>query len=663
MSMDGLPLTTDELAAELNAAFLARQAALELERHYASADQDSRLDSNLKQLGLAEEKLKSLDEGLHAAVSNLGALAVAEAESLEADAAEIEPLLGPSAAGRKVGVLRLVSVLQHLARLGEGQTRAFCTFARQGRPIPDAFNEALQNSPEHELYFLALRRFEALLKAGAAWSLADADWLRLRAADVPGRLRQRAAGLRVAAQTFAGVKLPPEMEEMSRPFLERGFRPGEALAWAVAGFTLKQAFSWQGENIYGAAQAQAWRDRGMDADEAGAWISADFTPDEAAAYKACGAEDPATALDVRRWMGDVDRIAEWHRADFSMPELLRLAESGVRNLAEAVAKREAAAKADSEAAAARAASPPPAPAPQRSIHAADLAPDPAPASSALEDKDESAAGGEDRAVVEKAPAVQAKPKPSKPAHGPEAAPPQPVEREDWAQQRALHSLEVTVWDQAAALAAVPENGGAWMGWGAFEPQAKEGAGGAYDAYTLPMAGGLMDVVAQSEGVALPTRSHAPFTLDAPSDWQERLDRLREARGKGTLPGQWYLSEWAPARAYLFWGLAFNALTVPWGQAIDFFFHETWRQRWARRVDEFGQKNLECPCTVGKTDRGAYWVAITPSLVATKGAPPAAIRPPAEEVLWRAQMEDFCLKIGMSVQPCKWHLVAGREKDD
>ena len=88
-------------------------------------------------------------------------------------------MLGPDAAGRQIGLLRLACALLHLARIGEGRARAYFTYARNGKRLP-GFEEVLELAPENELFFLALRRFRSLLQAGGAWSVRDADWLRLR---------------------------------------------------------------------------------------------------------------------------------------------------------------------------------------------------------------------------------------------------------------------------------------------------------------------------------------------------------------------------------------------------------------------------------------------------------------------------------------------------
>jgi len=332
-------LAAEVLVTELSAALLAHKAALEFEKQYASPDQNERIDTNLQKIRLAESRLRSLADDPASSVNTLAALAVAEAESLEDEAGDLVPLLGPNAAGRRIGVLRLVCSLQHLARLGEGRARAYFTYARKGRPVPTLFNEALELAPENELFFLALRRFENLLKERKPWSIPDADWLRLRAAGAPGRLRLRAAALRACAQAAAGRALPPELDALSKRFTERGFDPAEGLEWGVAGFTPAQAFAWREEGIKDPSQAQAWRDRGLHADEAGAWSAADFMPDEAAAFKACGAEDPATALNLRQELGDVEHLLAWNRAGFEVAEVLRMRNDGVVTVDEAVTRR------------------------------------------------------------------------------------------------------------------------------------------------------------------------------------------------------------------------------------------------------------------------------------------------------------------------------------
>jgi hypothetical protein len=178
-----------------------------------------------------------------------------------------------------------------------------------------------------------------------------------------------------------------------------------------------------------------------------------------------------------------------------------------------------------------------------------------------------------------------------------------------------------------------------------------------------MGGGLMDVVAESEGVALPSRSHAPRALGAPLAWKQRLDQLRAARGKRAVPGQWHLFAWPPVRALLVWGISFKTMAVPWGEVPDFNTDETWRQRWDRKAMEAGHPDLPCPCVVGKTPRGTWWVAIQPSVTSAQGSHPTVIHPRAVEESWRAEMDDFWRIMGLPVQPARWHLIADRGTDE
>jgi hypothetical protein len=130
-----------------------------------------------------------------------------------------------------------------------------------------------------------------------------------------------------------------------------------------------------------------------------------------------------------------------------------------------------------------------------------------------------------------------------------------------------------------------------------------------------------------------------------------------------VPGQWHLFAYPPSRAVLLWGLAFKTLAVPWGDIPDFSSHETWRQRWSRRTAEAGHPGLPCPCSVGKTQRGAWWVAISPSVTFVNGNYPTPVHPRAVEEDWRAQMDDFWRIMGLPVQAGRWHLVADRGTDE
>ena len=201
-----------------------------------------------------------------------------------------------------------------------------------------------------------------------------------------------------------------------------------------------------------------------------------------------------------------------------------------------------------------------------------------------------------------------------------------------------------------------------MGWGVFEPGAGGTTGGSYEAYTIALGGGLMDVVAESEGVALPMRGHSPRALGAPLAWKERLDRQRQGRGKPTVPGQWYLYSWAPVRGLLVWGQTYKTMAVPWGEVPDFDSHEHWLQRWERKVAEAGHRGLPCPCVAGKTPRGLWWVAIKDSVTPGLGPVPVAMQSRAVDEAWRAQMDDFWRIMGLPVQPSRWHLVASQEGD-
>jgi hypothetical protein len=613
------------LLAELSAALPARKSALEFERHFALADQAERINRGLFEIRVAEARLKSATADPLSAAASLGSMALAEAEDLEAEALLLEPLLGPSAAGRQIGVLRLVCALFRLARLGEGRARAFLTYARQGKHLL-GFEEALELAPENELFFLALRRFRILLQAGGAWSGQDADWLRLRAASAPGRLRLRAAALRSGALEAAQSPLPLSLSKKRQPFIDYGFEPTLALAWAVAGFTPKEALAWGEAGLSLADQAQAWRDRGLSPEEASAWAQADLLPDEAAAFKACGAQDPAMARRLRQALGDVEHLLAWHRAGFEVADVLRLRSSGVQNVAQALTQRQAQA-----------------PTLKRGGF---YGTEPVPAR-----RPEAPS-----AWTEEPSSIQAE----KEAEAPVQA--RSEDEASWAQARALRCFGALCEDEASALAAVPAQGGAWMGWGALETEGSAAAGGSPEAYTLDLGGGLMGTVAESEGVAVPGKSFAPPRMQARDGWQSRLDALRGARGLPPSPGQWHLHAWAPSRAWLFWGLAFKTAAVPWGEAMDFDSHETWLQRWARKTQEWGDDGMACPCAVGRSVGGGWWVAIKPSVQgsALGASKPQAIQAATMAPAWRDALQDFCLKMGVGARAGQWYLLAGSE---
>ena len=100
-----------------------------------------------------------------------------------------------------------------------------------------------------------------------------------------------------------------------------------------------------------------------------------------------------------------------------------------------------------------------------------------------------------------------------------------------------------------------------------------------------MGSGLFDLVAASEGVALPGRSFKLTSFEPDPAWQERLRGLRSLRGIRTAPGDWHLFAWPPCRALLLWGFVWPGPQAPWSEAVDFEADEAWRKRWARHWDE------------------------------------------------------------------------------
>jgi hypothetical protein len=695
------------LHAELRVELPAREDALEIERLYAAADQRERIDRALSKVRAAIFDLEPGHEEQHSDAAALAALALTEASALEYEAAELEPLLPALAGGRSGGLLRSVCALRYLASLAEGRARA------------DGQGQASAGMPrEHLLNVLALPGFESLLKAGEAWPAADGAWLRLRAVTVPGRLRLRAAALRSGAEAAGGQALPPKLKLLESPFLENGFEKSAGLAWAVAKFNPNDAFHWITEGLTDATQAQAWRDLNLPADEAGAWAAADFAPEEAATYKACGAEYPSTALSLRQDLGDLEHLLAWHRDGFDAAEISRLRAAGVKNAAQALAQKQAAkplvikpaAAAPTPAPAPASApmpvqkqTPNPAPAPKQAT-----VPAPAPSKAVLPPPPEPqqpsfriirsptaipAPNPEslETSLPEAVPTLYPQDSKDAPTQTfgriirprdlveearrfaetqstkPEAAVPDTAlpdltahtigDTKLWAQQRAWRLFGANVDSQAEALSAAPSQGGAWMGWGAFDPDSAADLGGFFAAYTLSLAGGLMDVVAESEGFAAPGQSHVPRSLGGSLVWQQRLDRLRLERGAQSIPGKWHLYSWPPIRTKLFWGLVFKSITAPWGRSIDFDYNESWRQRWDRKAAEAGHPGLDCPCAVEKIQQGSWWIAIAPSVTGSDGPLPAQIQPRAVEEEWRTQMDDFLRIMGIPPQGARWHLLA------
>lgn len=656
------------LAAELGALLGSRKATLEFERRFAASDQADRLNRAMFEIRVADARLKGALADPLASASALGSLAAAAADELEAEAAELAPLLGPEAAGRRFGLLRLVCAMERLARLGDARSRACFTAAREGRRLP-GFEDALELAQEDELYFLALRRFEALLAAGKVWDMRDADWLRLRVALAPGRMRLHAANLRSAAELVAGHSLPPALAEARAPFIQLGFEPATALAWAVAGFAPKEALAWGEAGLSQAEQAQPWHERGLSPQEATAWVQADFLADEAAAFKACGATDPATARELRQALGDVEHLLAWHRAGYEVAEVLKLRHQGVMQPPEAAKTAEAGE----------------APAPSFKISRGSSfagltasvpvveAPPPLKLNfgrvlvdGVQEEKPlppiavpPAKAEGEVPAAV---------PAPAAPAPPPRVEVPAPVEgiapvarvlkaATTWAQERAQARFGIECPDQAAALAARPAQGGAWLFWGAHQAGGDAAAGGGWDqAATLPMNGGLADVVLASEQV-LPPQGHVALgSLEPGEAWQVRLDKLRAMRQAAPLPGHWQLAGWPPQSACFFWGLIFEGTQPPWADAVDYEERETWQHRWARKAEEWGEEGLASPCNVGRTPKGGWWVALPESVVRSPEGGVVGMEPRWPSPAWRSGLEDFCLKMEMGAQTAHWYLL-------
>ena len=617
------------LLAELSAALPARRSALELERHFMAPDQAERVNRGLFQIRVAEARLKPSAGESEPALNGLAAVAVAEAESLEEEAEALGPLLAPELAGRQIGVLRLVCALFHLARIGEGRARAHFSYARLGKHLL-GFEDALELAPENELFFLALRRFRRLLDEKGAWSRQDLDWLRLRCVTAPGRLRLRAAALRAAAEAAAQVLLPEALEEKRAPFIAKNFEPAAALAWAVAGFTPKEALAWGSAGIEVAEQAQAWRDRGIGQDEAVCWAELDLLPDEAAAFKACGADDPETAMHLRRVLGDVEHLLAWHRAGFEVAEVLRVRASGVSSVSEALKKRESEELGS------------------RGISSFYQSP-----AKAVKPKTGSLPEAASSQPVESYPAPE--------SPEPEAEAPV-LDPSRWAFERAKRLFGVDAADEAAALAAGPANGGAWIAWGVFEKGSQGEAVGDLLSQSLNFAGGRMDVVSASEGVALPMQGYDPPSMSVKDAWQGRLDERLRSHQAEPQAGRWQLYAWEPARAWLFWGLVFKSAIVPWGQAIDFDSQESWQQRWKRKTAEFGDESLLCPVRIGRTASGAWWMGLKASIVGSQGREPMPFDPAPLVPAWRDAMSDFCLKMGIGSQAAAWHLLAGEPKE-
>lgn len=583
------------LAAELSAALPARRSAVEFARHFIG-DAEPGLKRALIELRSSEARLTAAADAALDNVELLARLAVTEATALEAEVARLEAWLKPDASNSGPGRVRIVAGLLWEARYGEGRARASLS-ARRKRQALSGFDEALELAPEDELLFLALRRFSRLLHAGTDWPTADHDWLRLRAATLPGRLRLHAAELRSLAELGGGIALPEDLVELRRPFIQFGFEPGPALAWGVAGFSLSEALVWGAAGLPWAAQAQAWKAWGHSAAEAAGWVAADLLPDEAAAFKACGATDAATARQLRQALGDVEHLLAWHRAGFDTAEVLKLRAEGVTDVEAASKARQAAAKETARLMMAEAAE--------------------APTPGAAASRTASTEAGDAPRTADDAP--KRKPKAPQPEMGSE--------------------------------------GGAWMGWAVFEPGPSDLEKPRDLTRSRALGGGVVDVVSASEGVALESLPYATPALDVDPEWQAQLDWHRQALGREAQPGQWLLAALPPLSARLYWGLLFKTPASPWGTAIDFDATETWAQRWKRRAEEWGEAGAVCPCEVGRTPSGGWFVEAKGSRMDLGSGELRRLDRLQPGTVWQEAVDSFCLTMGIGKQAPAWCLLA------
>lgn len=641
-SPDDNALAAQALAAELNAALAARHASLEYERRFLSLDHRDDTARDFFEVRVALARAKDATKRALEHLDVLGPLALGAAASLEESAQALYPYLAKDVEMKPLACLRVVRGLQRLARIDEARTRAVFTAAREGLRLP-GFEDAVDLAVESEQLFLALRRFEALLERGGDWESHDIDWLLLHATSVPGRMRLRAAALRSLVLELSGGSLGAEQAEALKPYQALQIPQRGALQWLAAGFSPEECVDWRATGLKDPIQAHAWHCHGFGPQEALAWSKADLLPDESGIFVHCGAGEMGQALALRRALGDIEHFFPWYRAGFKAAETLQWLEQGVRSPEQAMEKRKFTALAAAAAAA------------QADLVKARPAPLPG-----LE-----AAAAEASAPVAVPDAVpKAAPAPAAPAVAPLPSGPSifrgpPVAKElSTPQRRAKDLLGVDCADDAAAFAARPAEGGAWIGWGVLDEQALAAqADGTQSAYSLPWGPGLFDLVLASEGAALPGGSLKPASFEPDPAWQERLDRLRAMRKAAPAPGAWHLSAWAPCGALLLWGLVWKGPEAPWAEAVDFNPAEPWRKRWDRKTEEWGEEGAKPSCVAGQVPGGAWYVGFAESLVRCGQERPLAFKAPWPAAAWREAFEDFCLKMEIHLQPAHWHLVA------
>lgn len=596
------------LLAELGAALPARRSAVDFARHFIG-EKDLDLRRAVQELRGEEARLELARRQVEENLPLLGRTAVREAMALEDEAQRLEGWL--SGRSPESAPARLTAALLWEARYGEGRTRASLS-ARRRREVLPGFEDALELAPENELLFVALRRFSALLHAGGPWSRADLDWLRLRARTLPNRFRLHAADLRGAAEAGAGTPLPPELVEARRPFVEFGYDPIPALAWAVAGFKVGEAIAWGAAGLPWAAQALAWKSWGHSVGDAAAWAAQDFLPDEAAAFVACGATDPSTARRLRSSLGGVENLLAWHRAGFLGAEVLYWRAEGVHEAAEAQRRRQIASKPEF---AVR--TPPSAEEPgvvSASTSEEELTPPPVP---------KGLVGADSRGALVSS---SSNPEPGRPSRR------KSVELPDaWVAE-----------------------GGAWIAWGL--PAPKGGARAGATVLCRGLDGFAADILRDSEVVALEAVP-SELSLEIESGWQGELDAFRDAAGRARGPGVWLLAALAPLQARLYWGLLFKRPVSPWGQTIDFDAAETWRQRWERRVQEYGEIGAPCPCEVTRTPVGGWCIEVPGSRRLRKAGSLEPLEATRVELAWVEAVRRFCLVMGLERLEGGWKLVA------